>query len=156
MLGVESGTVDINNNPFAYAALDAAVVDATKTAILEIVRGVPLFTTIVATDDPADAVDAVQFIDHLVINSTGPNCTPVTPTSDEDANTYDETFPSLYPGARVCWDLVPVAINTTVPATDEPQLYRAVLTVTGDGSPLDSRDVYFLIPPEGVVVEVPQ
>ncbi len=161
-LGIASGTVDMSNQPFTYAALDAAVVDQAKLGILEIVRGVPLFTTIGAADDPNDpgdpgnAVDATQFIDHLVINGSGFPCTDVNPKTDEDMNTYNETFPSLFPGTGVCWDLVAVAENTTVPATDDAQLYRAIVTVTGDGSPLDSRNVYFLIPPQGVVVEPPQ
>ena len=33
------------------------------------------------------------------------------------------------------------------PAT-RPLVYEAVLTVSGDGSPLDSRRVFFLVPPE--------
>lgn len=155
-LGIASGTVDINNQPFTYPALDAAVVAQAKAGILEIVRGVPLYTTILADDDTTDAVDARQFIDHLVINGSGAPCNNVDPKADVDMNTYDETFPSLYPGTGVCWDLVAVPVNTTVPATDEPQLYKAILTVTGDGSPLDSRNVYFLIPPAGAVIEVPQ
>lgn len=155
-IGIAAGTVDAMGNPFTYLALDAAVVQATRTAILAIAKGLPLFTTIVAADDPSDAVDATQFIDHLVINASGGNCSDVQPQSDIDGNTYNETFPTLFPGSRVCWDLVAVPVNNTVPATDQPQLYKAVLTVTGDGSPLDSRDVYFLIPPEGVIVEPPQ
>lgn len=161
-IGIASGTVDSNNQPFTYPALDAAVVDQAKAGILEIVRGVPLYTTITAADDPADpgdpnnVVDATQFIDHLVINGSGFPCTDVNPKDDVDMNTYDETFPTLYPGTGVCWDLVAVPVNTTVPATQEPQLYKAILTVTGDGSPLDSRNVYFLIPPAGAVVEVPK
>ncbi len=162
MIGIASGTVDMNGQPFTYAALDAAVVEQAKNGILEIVRGVPLYTTIVAEDDPLDPgdptnmVDATQFIDHLVINGSGAPCNDVNPKEDIDANTFNETFPTLYPGTGVCWDLVAVPVNNTVPATEEPQLYKAVLTVTGDGSPLDSRDVYFLIPPEGAIVEVPQ
>jgi hypothetical protein len=161
-IGIASGTVDMNNQPFTYPALDAAVVDQAKAGILEIVRGVPLYTTILAADDPNDPgdpgnmVDAVQFIDHLVINGSGAPCNDVNPKDDVDMNTYDETFPSLYPGTGVCWDLVAIPVNNTVPATDEPQLYKAILTVTGDGSPLDSRNVYFLIPPAGAVIQVPQ
>ncbi len=162
MIGVASGTVDAMGNPFTYPALDAAVVDQAKAGILEIVRGVPLYTTITAADDPMDPgdpgnlVDATQFIDHLVINGSGFPCTDVNPKADIDMNTYDETFPQLYPGTGVCWDLVAIPMNNTVPATDEPQLYKAILTVTGDGSPLDSRNVYFLIPPAGAIVEVPE
>ena len=47
----------------------------------------------------------------------------------------------------MCWDVHPILLNDFVPATNEPQVFRAELTVYGDGSPLDSRTVYFLIPP---------
>ena len=46
----------------------------------------------------------------------------------------------------MCWDVVP-AMNTMVEPTREPQVYRATLSVFGDGSPLDQRTVIFLIPP---------
>jgi len=42
--------------------------------------------------------------------------------------------------------------NTTVMPTTEPQVFRARLTVSGDGSPLDARIVFFLIPP---TIELP-
>lgn len=36
-----------------------------------------------------------------------------------------------------------------MPATREPQMFKAVITVFGDGvTALDTRDVYFLVPPE--------
>jgi hypothetical protein len=38
--------------------------------------------------------------------------------------------------------------------TSQPQLFKAKLTVSGDGSPLDSRQVFFLVPPKEA--EVPQ
>ena len=72
----------------------------------------------------------------------------VNPVEDTDADTYPDAFPSLLPGTKVCWDVHPVPQNDTVEATEEPQLYKAVITVKGDGSALDSRDVYFLIPPK--------
>ncbi len=39
-------------------------------------------------------------------------------------------------------------MNTTVMPTLDPQLFRARIDVLGDGfTPLDNRDVYFLVPP---------
>lgn len=152
-IAVASGTVNAMNQPFVYLATDAAVVDKTVQAVRDIARGSPLDVRINQADDPADAVDATQFIDYLEVNISGQgNCTMVTPTLDTDADTRDDAFPSLLPGIPICWDLHPIPVNTTVPATNQVQLYKAVLTVTGDGSPLDSRDVYFLIPPTGAVV----
>ncbi|MFO0552951.1 MAG: hypothetical protein U0271_31475 [Polyangiaceae bacterium] len=156
-IGIASGTVDMNNLPFTYLAVDAAVVTNAVTAILALARGNSLNTTIDAADDASDAVDATQFIDYLEVNISGQgDCDVVNPTADTDADTHDDAFPQLFPGKHVCWDVHPVVQNTTVPATEEPQIYKAVLTVRGDGSPLDQRDVYFLIPPEGAVITPPQ
>ena len=155
-LGIASGTVDTMNQPFAYPALDAQVVDATKQAVLEVVRGVPLDVTIDAVDEPNDAGDALQFLDYLEVNVSGQgNCTMVPPTADTDANGYDDSFPALLGGTPVCWNVVPVASQSTTPPTQDPQLFQAKLTVYGDGSPLDSRNVYFLVPPAAAEVPGP-
>jgi hypothetical protein len=44
--------------------------------------------------------------------------------------------------------------NTTVPPTSAPQVFIAKLRVLGDGSLVDDRDVYFLVPPKKA--EIPQ
>lgn len=156
-LGIAAGTVDINGNPFTYLAIDASVATNATTAILELARGKSLNTTIEAADDTTDAVDATQFIDYLEVNISGMNdCEVVNPTADTNADSYDDAFPVLFPGKKVCWDVHPVPTNTTVMPTDAPQIYKAILTVRGDGSPLDQRDVYFLIPPENVIVTPPR
>ena len=115
-------------------------------AINEVVEGVPLRVTIEAADEPGDAGDALQFIDYLEVSTDGEECSSVSPLEDRDGDGRDDTFPSLLPGTPVCWDVVP-ADNTTVEPQPEPLIFRARLTVLGDGSPLDSRVVYFLIPP---------
>lgn len=156
-IGIEAGTVNVSGLPFTYLAVDANVTANAVTAILELARGKALNTTIEATDDPSDAVDATQFIDYLEVNISGMNeCDVVNPTADTNADSYDDAFPVLYPGKKVCWDVNPVLENTTVMPTAEPQIYKAVLTVRGDGSPLDQRDVYFLVPPENVIITPPQ
>lgn len=156
-IALASGTVDVNGNPFVYLAVDGAVVQNAVTAIRNIARGSPLNVTIGSEDDASDPVDALQFIDYLEVNiSDVGSCSAVDPVADTNADTYNDAFPSLLPGIPVCWDLHPVLQNTTVEPTEEPQLYKAKLTVYGDGSPLDDRDVYFLIPPKKVEIEPPQ
>ena len=156
-IATASMTLDTSGNPFVYEAIDSAVVTNAVTAVLALAKGSPLDVTIDATDDPSDAVDATQFIDYLEVNVSGTGaCTVVSPTADSNTDGHDDEFPSLLPGTSVCWNVNPVAQNNTVPATDQPQLYRAILTVRGDGSPLDSRDVYFLIPPKPAVIPPPQ
>jgi hypothetical protein len=164
-VGTASGTLNSMNQPFVYAAADAAIVDAVKQAIIDIVRGVPLNTTLSAADDPSDSVDALQFISNLYVNISGSGtCEMINPVADPGvgglpatvSDGQDDAFPALAPGSKVCWDLIPVPVNTTVPATDTAQIYKATLTVNGDGSPLDTRDVYFLVPPKDVVIIPPQ
>lgn len=157
-IGEASQTVDQNGDPFVYAATNAQVVQDTVDAVLALARGKSLNTTIAATDVASDAVDATQFIDYLEVNVSGmAECDIVSPTADTDApgDGHDDAFPELFPGKHVCWDVHPVPVNTTVPATDEPQIYPATLTVSGDGSPLDERTIYFLIPPAGIIIEPP-
>ncbi|WP_050431117.1 hypothetical protein [Chondromyces crocatus] len=156
-IGIASGTVDQNGNPFVYLAVDAAVVTNAVTALRSIARGSPLNVTIQAEDELSDAVNALQFIDYLEVNVSGMNgCSDVSQVIDTNGDTYNDAFPTLLPGIPVCWDLHPVLQNTTVQPTDEPQIYKAKLTVSGDGSPLDFRDVYFLIPPKKAVIPPPQ
>lgn len=137
--------------PEGAARLTSAVVDAVN----EVVRNRPLRISIDPSDEPGDAGDALQFISRLEVNVTRPGCLLVDATSDVNPRDgYDDTFDAVQPGNRVCWDVV-VRRNTFVDPTHEPQLFRALLTVRGDGSPLDRRTVYFLVPPriEGPIVE---
>jgi hypothetical protein len=122
--------------------------------VLDIVKGLPLDVTIAANEVAGDDGDALRFIDYLEVNTSGVGqCTAIGNTADGNGDGHDDMFPDLLPGARVCWDIVPVAENTVVPAIDVPQLFIAHLRVLGDGSLLDGRDVYFLVPPSIVVPE---
>ncbi|HEY8429706.1 MAG TPA: hypothetical protein VIL20_15080 [Sandaracinaceae bacterium] len=150
-IGIASGTVNSAGEPYVYLARDAAVVSQTVTAVRELVRGVPLRATVEATDEPDDAGDALQFIERLEVNVGGGRCSAVGATEDTDDDGYPDAFPAILPGTPVCWDVV-VADNTTVPPAYEPLVFRARITVRGDGSPLDTRVVYFLVPP---TIEIP-
>lgn len=104
------------------------------------------------SDLPGDAGDALQFIERLEVNVTRPGCTLIDAISDVNPRDgFPDTFDAVQPGNRVCWDLV-VRRNTFVEPTSEPQLFRALLTVRGDGSPVDRRVVFFLVPPRIDVV----
>ncbi|MBL4636411.1 MAG: hypothetical protein JKY56_21295, partial [Kofleriaceae bacterium] len=148
-IGLAAGSVDAGGNPFIYSANDGAVVAQTKAAVLDIVQNLPLNTTITQSEvDMGDDGDALPFIDYVEVNVSGTgNCTAVMDIADTDADTRPDAFPTLRPGTPVCWDVHPVASNTTVQATDSPLVFIATLTVNGDGSPLDSRRVFFLVPP---------
>jgi len=149
-----SGSLDRTGEPLVFDAdpSGSGIETVVTNAVNEIVEGVPLRVTIEAADEPGDAGDALQFIDYLEVNVGGGRCSAISPTEDTNADTHDDAFPSLLPGTPVCWDVVP-AMNTTVPRqVDNPQVFEARLTVSGDGSPLDARIVYFLVPPD---VELP-
>lgn len=145
-IAIASGTVDPAGNPYVFAAQDAAVVPQTVNAVLEVVRGLPIDVTIEQTDVDGNAL---QFIDFLEVNVSGAGgCTNVSTTIDTNADTRDDSFLGLTPGTPICWDVQPVAVNTTQLPSNVPQVFQARLTVNGDGSPLDSRDVFFLVPPD--------
>jgi hypothetical protein len=145
-LARDSDSVDRDGDPLVYDGVDSAVVPVVVTAINEVVEGVPLRVTISAADEPDDAGDALQFIERLVVNTTDPGCSTLL-TEDSDEDGVHETYPTVTPGLPVCWDVIP-RMNTTVEPDTVPLVFKARLTVFGDGSPLDSRIVYFLVPPK--------
>lgn len=154
-LATAAGAVDANGELFVRAGDGTAVVPAVTDAIREVVNDVPIRVTISAADLPGDDGDALPFLDYLSVNTLGADidadgtvdCETVSPTEDTNADTHDDAFPSLRPGRRVCWDVHP-AQNTTVPPTDEPQVFLMELSVSGDGAILDKRTVFFLVPPK--------
>lgn len=141
-----SGSVDSAGNPLVFAGDGAAVETAVTTAVRQIAQGVPLRATIGAEDRDDDAGDALQFIERFEINGSAHGCADVSPREDTDSDGFDDAFPAVLPGTDVCWDVV-VHPNTTVEPLITPQVFRAVVTVHGNDSPLDSREVYFLVPP---------
>ncbi len=145
-LANESGSFDRLGNPMVYTGIDAGVETAVTTAINEIVEGIPLRVTIGSADEPGDAGDALQFIQMLRTNTTSTGCSNLTTEDSNPADGVHDTFPSVTPGLPVCWDVVP-RMNTTVMPAASPLVFKARLTIYSGGSPLDSRLVYFLIPP---------
>ncbi|MDQ3030905.1 MAG: hypothetical protein M3Y87_00675 [Myxococcota bacterium] len=144
-IGIASGTVNGAGEPFVYPATDAAVIDRTVEAVRAIVTEAEFDVTIDATDEPGDAGDSLQFIERLEVNVTAGECAPDEMTIDTDADGYHDAFTQVNPGIRVCWDVV-ARQNDAVMATRAPQVFRARLTVRADGSEVDARTVYFLIP----------
>jgi hypothetical protein len=128
-----------------YDGDEAAVVTAVTDAIVEIAHEVPFRATIAAEDLPDDDGDALPFIARLETNTAAAGCT-LAPDEDTNADDAPDAFPSVRPGTPVCWDVVPAPNTTVVPAL-RPLVFRAEISVSGDGSPLDVRRVYFLVPP---------
>ncbi|MBW2464544.1 MAG: hypothetical protein JRH11_23050, partial [Deltaproteobacteria bacterium] len=148
-LGIAAGTVDSAGEPFYYAGSESAVAGAVTTGISEIASELKLFVDIDATDADGDDGDALQFIQRVEINTSAFGCTDAPPFADVNGDGFDDAFPDLKTRTPVCWDVI-ARPNTRVPSTDRPQVFVADLTVYGDGSPLDRRRVFFLVPPRSV------
>lgn len=128
------------------AGLGNSAVDAIKAltqyAVLDI--------SAVADDDPADSVDAIDaFVSRLEANpSAGAPCVMGLSVEDRTSDGIADTFVKVMPGTQVCFDVIPKP-NTTVKATEKPQMFKAFVTVKGDNvTDLDTRTIYFLVPPE--------
>jgi hypothetical protein len=134
--------------------LDLAIVDAVDT----LVTAVPMDISAEKRDDPTDDFDATLLIDHVAPNPAGGIADPMDPslicvgglpTANIDDDPEQDVFTSVEPGLPVCFDITPAQQNTDVPATDETQVLKAYVDVIGAGtSLLDTREVYFVIPPE--------
>ncbi|HVV85471.1 MAG TPA: hypothetical protein VHE35_20570 [Kofleriaceae bacterium] len=150
-MATSTGAVDSTNNnaPLVFDGAGANAATAIQNGIRALANGIPLDMRATPADDPADAVDAVAaFVDHLETLQLGTAmCANGLDDHDINGDGFDEEYVDVRAGTPVCWKVV-VKPNTTVPATPEPQLYRANVIVTGDGvTELDRRDVFFLVPP---------
>ncbi|MFK7985042.1 MAG: hypothetical protein AB8I08_03350 [Sandaracinaceae bacterium] len=147
-----SNSVDSLGEALYVQGSEAAVTSATTRAIRNIAQNVPVFVSIAAADLPGDDGDALPFIDYVEVNVSGEgDCTALTSSADTNGDGFRDAFPSLLPGTPVCWDVVPRE-NDVIEPGSSPQIFRARLTVRGDGSTLDARTVYFLVPPR---IELP-
>ncbi len=160
MIGVANGTgsVDLGGNPLVFdinpngTGLGSQVVDA----VVILANYVPIEVSATVRDDTADAVDATIFIERIEPNTVGGVSDPVDPArvcvgglevADRTGDGIPDVFTRVLPGTTVCFDIYP-RMNTTVPAAAEPQIFRAFIDVLGDGfTLLDTREVYFLVPP---------
>lgn len=148
-LGVQSGSVDENGEPFVFAGADAQAADAITDGIKNLTMSIPLDMLAQAQDDPSDSVDAVAaFVDYLEVYGPGTAECLAWPTHDDpNADSHDERYLGVKAGLPVCWKLVPKQ-NTTVPALNVVQVYRAQVQLLGDAlTVLDTRIIYFVVPP---------
>lgn len=149
-MATQTGAVDASNNPLVFDGADANQVNAIEDAIRTLANGIPLDVSASPIDDGSDSVDAVTaFVDHLETLQLGTAaCANGLTDQDSNGDGFPDLFVSVTSGTPVCWKLVPKQ-NTTVMPTSEPQLFRATVEVRGDGvTLLDTRDVFFLVPPE--------
>ncbi|MGF1469958.1 MAG: hypothetical protein ACFCGT_27860, partial [Sandaracinaceae bacterium] len=140
--------VDSDGNPFYFEGDQAQGVDAGGDGIARSSSELSLFVDIDATDLTGDDGDALQFIRRLEINTESFGCSDPGAYADTNGDGFNNAFSTLRTGTPICWDVV-VRSNTRVrPLANRPQVFTALLTVFGDGSPLDQRRVFFLVEPE--------
>lgn len=152
LMATDTGAVDAANNnaPLVFDGSGANAATAIENGIRTLANGLPLDINALSVDDPSDAVDAVTaFVDHLQTLQLGTaQCANGLTDVDTNADQFKDKYLQVRTGTPVCWKVVSKQ-NTTVPATDVPQLFRAKVKVYGDGvTQLDERNVFFLVPPQ--------
>lgn len=158
-LANDTGTADIGDNALVFDIYSdgTGLGEQIITAISILANQVPIEVSTEPVDDPSDDVDATIFINRIVPNTDGGISAPDDPTvvcvggletANVDDDPYDDIFTRVLPGTVVCFDIY-VNQNDFVEAQPVVQTFKAVINVIGDGiTVLDSRDVYFFIPPE--------
>lgn len=150
----DTGSIDTSagNAPLVFDGFDANAAQAIGNGIRALVRGVPLDMAAIAIDDASDSVNAVSaFVDYLETLQLG-DALCANGLSDDDSNGdgRKDRFRGIRAGVPLCWKLS-TKQNTTVPEIDGPQLFRARVDVKGDDvTVVDSRDVFFLVPPKAI------
>lgn len=151
-IAAAADSYDSFGNPLYVQGSESAVTSAATTAIREIARNLVLFVDVGLEEVPGDDGDARQFVDRIEVNVSGDGeCTAVGSVADTNGDSFADAFPNLLPGTPVCWDVV-ARQNDFVQPTDRPQVFIARVVVRGDGTTLDVRRVFFLVPP---VVDIP-
>lgn len=150
----DTGSIDSSagDAPLVFDGFDANAAQAIGNGIRALVRGVPLDMAATALDDPGDAVNAVAaFVDYLETLQLGDAlCASGLTDDDSNGDGRKDRFRGIRAGVPLCWKLS-TRPNTTVPELDGPQLYRARVDVKGDDvTVVDSRDVFFLVPPKAI------
>jgi hypothetical protein len=149
-IATDSGAVDGSGAPLVTLAASGAVSTTVVDQIRVLASQSRFDISITFEDDPSDTVDTFPaFVDHVEANTAGDVTRGCGAHAAIDTNSDGvlDTFPDVTAGERVCFDIV-VKQNDTVMPTGVPQLFLATLHVIGDGfTELDSREVYFLVPP---------
>lgn len=146
----DTGSVDAGGAALYSTWSGGTIGDTVLAQIQTLAAQTRLDISIRFTDDATDSVDSfASFVDHIEANTAGDaarGCA-ARPATDTNGDGVLDTFMDVTAGQRVCFDIV-VKDNVTVEPTLEPQLFRGTINVLGDGfTPLDERDVFFLVPP---------
>ena len=155
---IDTGAIDSAGEPvhITTASSGTGLSRGIVEAIWELAHTVPEPVYGRGRDDPSDVVDATLFIDRIQPNVIGGVADPRDPSeicegglevADTSGDGHPDEFTSVMPGTTVCLDIYP-ARNSIIPPTHEYQVFIAFIDVIGhDVTVLDTREVYFLVPP---------
>jgi hypothetical protein len=166
-----TGSVDAAGNPLFFASANltelsgGAAGPEVVNAITTLADEIALDLTTNARDLDDDGVDATDFIERIDANKKGgiadPRdktvvCVGGLHTSDRDGDGHDETFDGVRSGTPVCFDII-AKENRSVKSAREPQVFKAAVDVIElkSGSVLDTREVFFLVPPRPPTIDEP-
>ena len=146
-----TGAVDTSNGnePLVFTGFDANAPTAIQQGILTLANGVPIDLAALPEDDPSDSVDTIAaFVERIETLQLGTaSCANGLTEEDGDGDTYPDRYVGVRAGTPVCWRLVP-KMNSTVASTASWQFFHATVPIVADGiTTLETRDVYFLVPP---------
>lgn len=101
-----------------------------------------------ARGNPVDAPAAfIEYIEVFMVDQDT-TCPAGYNTIDTNTDGHADKFVQILPGNPVCWR-IHVKENQVVEPAQTPQMFKATIDVYGTGNALlDSRDVYFLVPPK--------
>ncbi len=152
-----TGSVDGGGTPLVYDSSGGEVSSSIIDGIGTLIGGTPQDVNTRTENVPGNPgdVDATGFI-KMIVPQTGCNastgaCGPM------PGVTYDRqdatTFYEVIPGTRVTFDVD--FHNDFVPPPPTAQIFRALIVVVGNGvAELDSRQVYIVVPPDGVDIPI--
>lgn len=151
ILASETGAFNFAGERLVSVTEGAGVADSLIAQLSTLANQAPVDVSLTVRDAPGDDVDAGVLIERLSVfaGDTLDDGSPCTPGVSEDrsGDGTPETFVDVAPGMPVCFEVR--VRNRAVPPTGEAQLIKATLEVLGDGfTPLDAREIYFLIPPD--------
>ena len=149
-LAIETGTVDPNGQPYVFQGADANAAQAIADGIRELTSTLPLDMSAVMVDDDTDGVDTVTaFLDYLEAHHPGTTeCVDWQDLEDSNSDGHMDKYLDVPAGTPVCWK-IHVKENQTVQPTQDIQIFKAFVELWGDDvTLLDTRTVYFVVPPE--------
>lgn len=150
-MATDTAAIDAGNGnaPLVFDGAGANATAAIESGVRTLASNVPLDLAALLTDDPSDGIDTNgAFVDHLETLQLGtPACADMLTAVDTNSDAFPDSYLDVRPGTGVCWRLS-AKPNDIVHETEVPQLFRASLRIMADDvTTLDTRDVFFLVPP---------